>query len=84
MLFFKPSLDSVRAKKQRALSVFEQTKTQLAEAIEEFRTVIGNATEEINKYQEKISAHQADVSAAHKEIVAAQVTINKINSIVGA
>ncbi len=80
---FKPTLQSVTAKKTKALDVFHTAKIQLAAAVDEFKTVIGIAVEKKNALLDKVIIHERDIIAARNEIAAAESTISKINNIVG-
>jgi peptidoglycan hydrolase CwlO-like protein len=83
-MLFQPTLKSVCARKSKALGVFEKTRTELSAAVDQFKNVIGIAQTKIADHQTKIESCQGDVDAARKEILAAEETISKINSIVGA
>lgn len=83
-MLFKPTLKSVQAKKAKALGIFQQTKTDLMTAIEQFKSVINLNLEARAKLMQKVQDHEVEIDGAQSEIKSAEETISKINSIVGA
>lgn len=80
-ILLKNSVEKVRQKKINAMAIFERTRERLNKAVVELHDLITLSNTEIQTAQELIEAEKAVIEAAQKEIVAINITVEKISAL---
>lgn len=76
-------MTSIKNKKSKALSIFEDAKKKMTDVVADLYEEIGGANNRISKLKQDMVTENALISEAKLEIASAQQTIDKIDQILG-